>query len=702
MKVKCRYCDRIYNNPDQPCPGCGAFNEAGPEFVQRPIQQLQPVPPKAPKRSNAVRVVSITMSAIFLLGLWLFNTNSSTTSSGIASIAQVNSNEVDIVELYKQLEENPLDFAIALKLTTILYSSNKQGEAREVAMYLPRGLCSEASFYREIASVMAKHSDKSYACRMYLCAYQLSGDPADLDSAAECGTPGELMKSGPTTQSLELFFRKPMSLITWEEVGNVKYFAPHYDYIELSLENPAEIEYDFADTVQSFRYDKAEDNEFVYLYGLVSLDIYKGTQLSDTNLFALQRLRSLYISNLSGSQALSDIANIPLLESLHVGGSGITLLEGLDKLPGLRTLSLEGTSIETLSILASYRNIKNLSLKNNKNLTGLSSLEMMDHLEGLHIERQEVLDFRFLEKMHSLKELSLIDTAIKDIFFLSQLNELEALTISKNSDLKTVAGIGELSNLRRLAITANEFNIKGVEEIASLTGLEFLRLYNPTSVSMISGLTSLKTLELNSLSMLDSLSPVAGLSNLETFRVDEHTGGFGYFQASLSPLASLPKLTHVSIPGWALYYSKPLLDIGTLEYLDLTGCRLEYSYTGLSGLANVKTLKLGGTKWLSNVQIWNTGGITNYAWDNVDTNDAVSTISGLTALERLELANTELSDISFMPALPALEYVDLADNYITDISPLGEAKELREVNLSGNPVRDWSIAEGWTHVYVVR
>ena len=137
-----------------------------------------------------------------------------------------------------------------------------------------------------------------------------------------------------------------------------------------------------------------------------------------------------------------------------------------------------------------------------------------------------------------------------------------------------------------------------------------------------------------------------------------------------------------------------------LEYLDLTGCRLEFS--NLSGLKNVKTLKLGGTKWINGVQIWGSGGITNYGWNDVETDAALATAVGLEKLERLEINKTTLGDISFIGTLPNLEYADLADNYITDISPLSGADSLREVNLSGNPVRDWSIAESWTHVYVVR
>ena len=698
MKIKCAFCDRIYADTTEPCPGCGAYNEAPEEPAFRYVAPPQPQIHTKPKRSYAVRIVTLSMSLIFLVGLFFFLSDNPERISDVGIVQAVD--QQSVLELYEILSENPADFDSVYKLTTILYSTNKQSEAREIAMYLLREQCTDVLFFRNIAESMLKYGDKSYACRMYLRAYQLSGNIADLDSATECGSPGELMPTGPTSQSLEFFFRKPMSLITWAEIGEVKYFAPHYDYIEMSLADPAEVEFNFKDTLQAFRFDRSEDSSFAYLYGLRELDVYTRLNFSDTNLFALQELHTLKISNLSNSPNLSAIANIPLLQNLHVGGTNITTLDGLDRLPKLQSLSLQGTSIESLSILASYRNIKSLSLNNNKNLTGLSSLEMMDHLEGLHVERQEVLDFRFLEKMHSLKELSLINTAIKDIFFLAQLDTLEALTINKNDDLKSISGIGELTGLKRLAVSANKFDISGLEEIANLTNLEWLRLYNPTSISMISGITSIKALELNSLSMLDSLAPAANLINLESFSVD--AADYGYFDASLAPLASLPKLTHVSIPGWTLYYSNALFGIKTLEYLDLTGCRLEFSSAGLSGLDNVKTLKLGSTKWLANVRIWGSGGITNHSWDNVDTDRAVSTVTGLANLERLELAKTELADIEFVPSLPSLTYLDLSDNYITDISSLSEATELREVNLSGNPVRDWSIAESWTHIYVVR
>ena len=705
MKVKCLYCGRIYNDPTQACPGCGAFNEALPEPVvskPRPIPQNMPVhtPTKTQNHAIAVILVTVIIVSILLIGVFSYNANTQNITNN--TNMTIISDEIDTTELYKSLEENPTNFDIVVELTTALYSHGKQSEAQSVAMTLFSKHCEDISIYHNIADIMQQYNDISYACRMYLCAYQLSNDDIDLASATECGTPGELMKNGPTVQALELFFQNPISMITWEDIGKIQYFSPHYDYIEMSLDNPTDLEYSFTDTIQSFRIDRSEDSSYTYLYGLCRLDIYTSTQFRDVNLFALQKLRSLYISNLTNSSNMGIISNLPQLEILHVGGSDITSLDGLDKLPQLHTFSLTGTSIESLSALASYHNIKTLSLKNNDKLTGLSSLEIMGHIEGLHIEDQAVFDFRFLDKMSALKELSIIDTSIKDISFLSKLGNLEALTIYDNDDLKNISTVGSLSNLRRLSITANKFNVTGVEEIANLTSLEWLRLYNPTSISMISTLTSLKTLELSSISILDSFAPIAGLTNLETFRVDTHTGGFASFDGSLSPLASLPKLKHVSIPGYALYHGKALFDVKTLTYLDLTGCRLEFASNGFSKLKNLKTLKLSGTKWISNVQIWSDGGITNYNWDNVASDNAISTIVGLSTLEHLELAKTELVDISFIPSLTKLIYVDLADNYITNIAPLGNTQTLRQVNLSGNPVQDWSPAENWTHVHVIR
>jgi|GEM_PF-3551576 len=705
MLIKCQYCERIYDNPLQPCPFCGAVNEAPP----KPSPQAQPMQMRPQGQLTKVQktsfLIGIVMLALCFVLAAMRNLPSSKKGGPISDSNMGTNSEMiatyDVVEMYKMLEEDPANFKIVLQLTQMLYRNGKTGEARAVAMHLPREQCSDAAIYREMAQIMQMDSDASYACRMYLCAYQLSADAADLASATKIGMPSEIMPNGPTAQALELYLRKPMSLVTWEEIGEIRFWGLRYDYIELSGASPAEMEYGFEDTVQSFPFDTVMDGAYVYLYGLSALNIYTSVQFSEVNLFALQSLRELSLANLSREPNLGGIVNIPFLESLHVGGSGIVSLDGLDRLPHLHTLSLEGTGIETLSALASYRNIKTLSLKNNKALTGLSSLEMMDHLEGLHIERQDVLDFRFLEKMHVLKELSLVNTAVKDIYFLSQLGTLESLTILRNSDLKTVAGIGALTGLRRLSITANEFKMDGVGEIRNLTALEWLRLDTPTSVSMISGLTALRTLELSSLAMLDSLSPVTGLVNLETFRVDSSLGGHGSFENSFAPLASLPKLTHVSITGWDLYESKALFGMKALEYLDLTGCRLAFG-AGLGGLTNVKTLKLGGTRWIRNVQIWSDGFMQSVDWDDVSADEVAATLRGLTTVEYLTLNKIALADVSFLSSMTNLEHVNLADNYITDIAPLSEAEVLRQVNLSGNPVRDWSIAEGWTHVYVVR
>ena len=57
-------------------------------------------------------------------------------------------------------------------------------------------------------------------------------------------------------------------------------------------------------------------------------------------------------------------------------------------------------------------------------------------------------------------------------------------------------------------------------------------------------------------------------------------------------------------------------------------------------------------------------------------------------LERLDLRNNHITDISPLKALVNLEVLVLKDNQITDISPLKELVNLRDLHLNGNQITD--------------
>lgn len=138
----------------------------------------------------------------------------------------------------------------------------------------------------------------------------------------------------------------------------------------------------------------------------------------------------------------------------------------------------------------------------------------------------------------------------------------------------------------------------------------------------------------------------------------------------------------------------PILELGNEDIeplnkmVNLTSlilrCNEITDLTPLKGLINLKKLCLQG-----DIEMY-------YDSDEVDVcgsiND-ISTLSGLSALEILELDGNHISDISPLKSLDHLVRLDLSYNTIRDISPLKKLTALKYLNLEGNPVSNADIED---------
>lgn len=719
VKKQCENCNRRFDIEDGFCPYCGAYYSETREYTThtRPTgdeNRRRPAQPAQKKRNQlTIASVSVLLSLVsILVGLltWLAQRDERVAYSGAERAASPASPSAstagNISELYSHLDEYPRDFDAVSELVAALCAKGQTSEASEVMLRLYQGACDTPGPYRRTGEALLEAGNTDYAVRAFLSAHTLSGLQSDLDLAAGCGSPADIIGDGPTGQALAFLFGKPFSLVTWEEVGKIRYYSQGSS-VSLSLLDPADTDTtEFYSSIQSFELDEgAASPEF--FYGLRELKLSRSFSYEAPQLCALRNLRKLDASTSYGVSDFRTFSVLPSLEELYVGGSDITALDGLGEMPNLHTLGLTDTSIDNLSLLSTYKSIEHLSLKDNENLTGLSSLGQMDHLKSLSIEDQEVMDFQFLQKYYAIEGLTLIDTGIKDIYFISQLTTLTQLHLEGNDDLKSVAGIGALDKLTDLTISAE---LGGIEEIAQLHSLRNLSLRSVRSLEMVRGLTGLETLHLTGGGLLNDLSPVSGLTNLRSFSIG------GYFDTwsslapatrqiahfSLSPLASLPNLTYVSLPNLSVLSSSAgLFQNPAIEYLDLTNSEMDVG-AGFGSLTNLKTLRLSKFKALTNIQVWSDGFFTSVDYDSLTADWVAGTLGGLENLERLELDETDLSDLGFVAGLPALRSITATENYVTDIEPLSQAPSLQYANLSGNPVRDWSPAEEMTGLWLIR
>ncbi|MFO8014650.1 MAG: leucine-rich repeat domain-containing protein [Phycisphaerae bacterium] len=182
------------------------------------------------------------------------------------------------------------------------------------------------------------------------------------------------------------------------------------------------------------------------------------------------------------------------LYSLHVAGTGITDLAGLEyatnlelcfadfnaitsveplrELTPLVDLQLSSNLLTDISPIAGLTNLTVLNLGAN-HLTQVDVLSEMTKLDGLALYRNDISDISPLASLHELGDLDLTGNCVADVAPLAGLTELNVLGLGGNG-LSDIAPLAGLSELRGLLLEENQ--ISDISPLAWLTGLDYLDL----------------------------------------------------------------------------------------------------------------------------------------------------------------------------------------------------------------------------------
>ena len=114
----------------------------------------------------------------------------------------------------------------------------------------------------------------------------------------------------------------------------------------------------------------------------------------------------------------------------------------------------------------------------------------------------------------------------------------------------------------------------------------------------------------------------------------------------LTPIRSLPKLTHLAFYGTPISNLEPLARLETLQVIDASGCRIS-DLTPLANLNNLIRLNLR---------------------DNQIKN--IAPLAGLTELRELSLHHNEITDVTPLAGVSGLRELEIERNDIADHSPL--------------------------------
>lgn len=280
-----------------------------------------------------------------------------------------------------------------------------------------------------------------------------------------------------------------------------------------------------------------------------------------------------------------------------------------------------------------------------------------------------------------------------------RLGEVEQLLVCGRQQMSTIqeheAHAESAHDLYAVDTARGGIDDKDLELLAQCTGLRVLIL----DYQQISDLSPLEELPLEYLSLtgneVSDLSPLAGMTQLQVLDLGENP------VRAAETLAELPALREVTLEAtgitsvevfrgskiqslnvrttWVTDYA-PLEECPNLTRL-ITGSMPEGAAETLGGLVGLEELRLYSTPQLdlTLVQRLQSLQAVDFFGSTVAHPEA---LAGLSALQYVNLGETGVDNLSFVPSMPALTELDLRENSLTDLTPLLECPWLKRLVLS--------------------
>jgi len=497
-------------------------------------------------------------------------------------------------------------------------------------------------------------------------------------------------------QALELAFGRELHSIEWEQIEEIKglvlerdevvFYFGHASCLDsmgrdgLLVRPDAEVQ----DLLQ-LRYFKNLD-AFALGFGQVNRDILLG--MPNTRLLAVPAGRTI--------ADLTPFAVLPGLESLEISGRNLTGLQGISDLTKLYALGLTGTGITDLSILNQQRNVTALTLTDNRALGSFNTLQEMTWLRSLHIERSTDRDLHFISNLENLEALTLIRTDTRTYNFILPLTNLRYLRLFDNRDVPEIPNLAVFTQLEELHLDAGRTTgtVRPSDYLEGLTSVRRMTLHNPDALDGLRGMQYLEELFISFGWLFTDAAPLGDLTNLRRLQI-YNSRVFNSEVRNMDAIARLSNLRYLNIANNDLYfYWDFLYTMENLVELDISGNNVVGNFSGIGRLTNLRVLRMSNINIMSSFRIRRDGGMTSiYFVNRSDLGDYATAIANLTQLEILSISGNDVRDIGFVSGMSNLQRFIAENNFIEDVSPLAELPELVFVDLRRNAVGNWGVLD---------
>lgn len=376
-----------------------------------------------------------------------------------------------------------------------------------------------------------------------------------------------------------------------------------------------------------------------------------------------KQIKSLQLNNNYGLTTLKPVQILNNVEVLDLDNNLIHNLSELASFPNLKKLSLGSNQIDSIHKLPVLNKLTDLNLSGNS-LNGITALKNLPNIKKLNLQRTSLNDLQTLPKFNNLSYLNLSYNAINDFSYLGNYKKLDTLEIN-NTFNGRIDSFPTIASLSYLTVNENGINPNTVvdffNKLKHNTQLKFLALTNNSITNIYSFINSttaqanfpdLQTLQLSN-NKLNNLAGIGVHTQLEELYIGNNE------IKSIEPLLKLRNLKVLSLEFNPVHDINGLEQLTELEYLNLQGCRVNYGISNLNSLNKLRSLNVTANH-VSNLKPF----------------------SNLKQLTYLNLTDNKLRTIEGIEQLQNLEELYLTGNIITDVTPLYKLKKLKVLYLN--------------------
>lgn len=288
-----------------------------------------------------------------------------------------------------------------------------------------------------------------------------------------------------------------------------------------------------------------------------------------------------YIVNLDDLASFTNLKEVSLINEPQI--SDLTPISNLEN---LKKLTLDGCNIDDnkLNTLSELVNITDLSLSKNS-ITNISILSKLVNLRSLSMAENGIMDLSAIVQFPALETLNLSNNTITDLYSISNAPTLKDLNLMGNQ-IADLTPLDTIKTIKSLNVSKNNIlTLNGVQRIPALAILNASE-NSISDISVLSGNNSITELNLSYNNMIADLSP---LSNTSVQRLTVTNMNI----SSLDSIADIPNLVYLNVSNNYISELYPLTRTSKLQTLDIKD-NLVSSLLALRNCPALKTVYCSG------------------------------------------------------------------------------------------------------------